>query len=151
MRRLHERLFYRPLLAAAAKLSPTEARLSPEAARQRLLALGFRDPAGALRHIEALTTGVSRRAAIQRTLLPVMLGWFADEADPDAGLLSLPAGLRRARLDALVPQDAPRRGPRGRTSGARAGPQPVCRRPARASPESVSMLGDHNGLTPRTP
>ena len=88
MRRLHERLFYRPLLAAAAKLSPTEARLTPEAARQRLLALGFRDPAGALRHIEALTTGVSRRAAIQRTLLPVMLGWFADEADPDAGLLS---------------------------------------------------------------
>jgi hypothetical protein len=31
--------------------------------------------------------GVSRRAAIQRTLLPVMLGWFADAPDPDAGLL----------------------------------------------------------------
>ena len=41
-----------------------------------------------MRHIEALTAGVSRRAAIQRTLLPVMLGWFADEADPDAGLLA---------------------------------------------------------------
>ena len=46
------------------------------------------DPAGALRHIDALTAGVSRRAAIQRTLLPVLLGWFADAAEPDAGLLA---------------------------------------------------------------
>ena len=60
----------------------------PEAARERLSALGFRDPHGALRHLEALTGGISRRAAIQRQLLPVMLGWFADEADPDAGLLA---------------------------------------------------------------
>ena len=63
---IHERLFYRPLLAAVARLSPSEVRLTPEAARRRLRRLGFRDPAGALRHIEALTTGVSRRAAIQR-------------------------------------------------------------------------------------
>ncbi|HJY74220.1 MAG TPA: bifunctional [glutamine synthetase] adenylyltransferase/[glutamine synthetase]-adenylyl-L-tyrosine phosphorylase, partial [Streptosporangiaceae bacterium] len=34
------------------------------------------------------TTGVSRRAAIQRTLLPVLLGWFAGAAEPDAGLLA---------------------------------------------------------------
>jgi [glutamine synthetase] adenylyltransferase / [glutamine synthetase]-adenylyl-L-tyrosine phosphorylase len=88
VRRLHERIFYRPLLAAVARLSPDDARLSPEAARERLSALGFHDPAGAMRHIAALTEGVSRRAAMQRTLLPVMLGWFADEADPDAGLLS---------------------------------------------------------------
>ena len=88
VRRIHERLFYRPLLAAVARLSTSEARLAPEAARERLAALGFRDPAGAMRHLEALTSGVSRRAAIQRTLLPVMLGWFADEADPDGGLLA---------------------------------------------------------------
>ncbi len=88
VRRLHERIFYRPLLAAVARLSPDETRLTPEAARERLSALGFRDTAGALRHIAALTEGVSRRAAMQRTLLPVMLGWFADEADPDAGLLA---------------------------------------------------------------
>ena len=31
---------------------------------------------------------MSRRAAIQRTLLPVLLGWFADAAEPDAGLLA---------------------------------------------------------------
>src|SRR5690606_25284649 len=88
VRRLHERLFYRPLLAAVAKLSSDEVRLSPEAARERLAALGFRDPAGAMRHLESLTEGVSRRATIQRHLLPVMLAWFADGADPDAGLLA---------------------------------------------------------------
>ncbi|HEY8479865.1 MAG TPA: bifunctional [glutamine synthetase] adenylyltransferase/[glutamine synthetase]-adenylyl-L-tyrosine phosphorylase, partial [Spirillospora sp.] len=87
VRRLHEKLFYRPLLRAVARLPGEEARLTPEAARTRLEALGYADPAGALRHIEALTSGVSRRAAIQRTLLPVMLGWFADAPDPDAGLL----------------------------------------------------------------
>src|SRR5262249_62042352 len=59
-----------------------------EAATARLEALGVSDPAAALRHIEALTSGVSRDAAILRTLLPAMLGWFADAADPDAGLLS---------------------------------------------------------------
>src|SRR5690606_3465122 len=87
VRRIHEKLFYRPLLRAVARLPGEEARLTPEAARTRLEALGYADPAGALRHIEALTSGVSRRAAIQRTLLPVMLGWFADAPDPDAGLL----------------------------------------------------------------
>jgi glutamate-ammonia-ligase adenylyltransferase len=88
VRRLHEKLFYRPLLDAVARLPVQDSSLTPEAARQRLEALGFTDPAAALRHLEALTSGVSRSAAILRTLLPAMLGWFADAADPDAGLLS---------------------------------------------------------------
>ena len=88
VRRLHEKLFYRPLLTAVARVPTEEARLTTDAARQRLEALGFADAVAALRHIEALTTGVSRRAAIQRALLPAMLGWFADAPDPDAGLLS---------------------------------------------------------------
>ena len=95
VRRIHEKLFYRPLLQAVARLDAGEARLTPEAAQQRLLALGYADPAGALKHLEALSSGVSRRAAIQRTLLPVMLGWFADGPDPDAGLL----GFRRVSED----------------------------------------------------
>lgn len=86
-RRLHEKLFYRPLLQAVARLPDSESRLSTAAAVARLQALGYVDPDGALRHLAALTSGVSRRAAIQRTLLPVMLGWFADAPDPDAGLL----------------------------------------------------------------
>ncbi len=87
VRRLHEKLFYRPLLSAVARLPTDQARLTPAAATSRLEALGFAEPAVALRHLEALTEGVSRRATIQQTLLPAMLGWFADAADPDAGLL----------------------------------------------------------------
>ncbi|HWU57404.1 MAG TPA: bifunctional [glutamine synthetase] adenylyltransferase/[glutamine synthetase]-adenylyl-L-tyrosine phosphorylase [Microbacteriaceae bacterium] len=88
VRGLHERLFYRPLLAAVAALPSEERALTSDQARARLAAIGFRDPRGALGHIAALTAGVSRRASIQRHLLPVMLQWFADGADPDYGLLT---------------------------------------------------------------
>jgi glutamate-ammonia-ligase adenylyltransferase len=88
VRDLHEALFYRPLLPATAQLSTEEVSLAPEAARERLAAVGYRDPAGAVRHIAALTEGVTRRSAIQRQLLPVMIGWFADGPDPDGGLLA---------------------------------------------------------------
>lgn len=88
VRELHDRIFYRPLLNTAAKLSSEDARLTPEAAQGRLAALGYRDPQGAMRHIQALTAGVSRRAALQRQLLPILLGWLAEGVDPDAGLLA---------------------------------------------------------------
>jgi glutamate-ammonia-ligase adenylyltransferase len=88
VRSLHERLFYRPLLAAVAALSPDELALTSAQAEARLAAIGFLNPSGALGHIAAMTAGVSRRAAIQRTLLPVMLQWFANGADPDYGLLA---------------------------------------------------------------
>lgn len=91
VRRIHEKLFYRPLLQAVAKLDSNDSRLSADDARNRLKALGYVDPDSALRHLEFLTSGVTRRAVIQRTLLPVMLEWFADTPDPDAGLL----GFRR--------------------------------------------------------
>jgi len=88
VRSLHERLFYRPLLSAVAALPDDGYALTSEQAEARLAAIGFQDPAGALRHIAALTSGVSRRAQIQRTLLPVMLQWFSEGADPDYGLLA---------------------------------------------------------------
>ncbi len=88
VRRLHERLFYRPLLSAVAALPEEGYALTSEQAAARLAAIGFTDPRGALHHIAALTSGVSRRAAIQRTLLPVLLQWFAEGADPDYGLLA---------------------------------------------------------------
>jgi len=88
VRQLHERLFYRPLLAAVAKLPEETHQLTSEQAQARLSAIGFRDARGALHHIAALTSGVSRRAAIQRALLPVMLQWLSEGADPDHGLLS---------------------------------------------------------------
>lgn len=88
VRDIHVRLFYRPLLSAVAALPAEERSLSPEQAHDRLAAIGFSDPAGALRHIAALTSGLSRKATIQRHLMPVMIRWFADGADPDYGLLA---------------------------------------------------------------
>ncbi|MFR9778240.1 bifunctional [glutamine synthetase] adenylyltransferase/[glutamine synthetase]-adenylyl-L-tyrosine phosphorylase [Micromonospora sp. MS34] len=88
VRRLHAKLLYRPLLESVARVPAEGLRLTPQAARHRLEILGFADPAGALRHLQALTGGVSRTAAIQRTLLPVLLSEFADAPEPDRGLLS---------------------------------------------------------------
>ncbi len=91
VRRLHEKLFYRPLLNSVARVQTDEVRLSSEAAGTRLAALGYADPRAALRNLEALTAGVSRAAAVQRALLPPLLSWFAEGPDPDAGLF----GFRR--------------------------------------------------------
>jgi glutamate-ammonia-ligase adenylyltransferase len=150
VRRLHEKLFYRPLLNAVARLDAGEARLTPQAARQRLEALGYTDPAGALHHIEALTSGVTRRAAIQRTLLPVMLGWFASAPDPDAGLLafrrmsdalgSTPWYLRLLRDESLAAQ---------RLATVLASSRYASDLLMRA-PEAVAMLADDDELTPRS-
>ncbi len=86
VRRLHQKLFYRPLLESVARV-PTEAyRLSPDSAKQRLAALGYASPQGALGHLTALTGGVSRAAAIQTALLPVLLDFLGDTPDPDRGL-----------------------------------------------------------------
>lgn len=149
VRRLHEKLFYRPLLDAVAQLAPGESRLSPEAARQRLEALGYADPAAALRHLEALSSGVSRKAAIQRTLLPVLLGWFADSADPDAGLLGFrkvsdalgktPWYLRLLRDEGAAAENLARV-----LSAGRLAPDLLLR-----APEAVAILGDPQGLHPR--
>ncbi|MGC5169945.1 bifunctional [glutamine synthetase] adenylyltransferase/[glutamine synthetase]-adenylyl-L-tyrosine phosphorylase [Microbacterium sp. DT81.1] len=88
VREIHVRLFYRPLLSVVASMPEEQRSLSTEQAHDRLAAIGFRDPAGALRHIAALTSGLSRKATIQRHLMPVMIQWFADGVDPDYGLLA---------------------------------------------------------------
>jgi [glutamine synthetase] adenylyltransferase / [glutamine synthetase]-adenylyl-L-tyrosine phosphorylase len=88
VRRLHERLFYSPLLDTVAKIPSNELRLTPDAALDRLKALGYADPTAALRHIAVLSQGVTRQAEIQRQLLPAMLGWFASAPNPDHGLLA---------------------------------------------------------------
>jgi len=150
VRRLHEKLFYRPLLDAVAQLAPGERRLSAKAAGVRLEALGYADPAAALRHLEALSSGVSRKAAIQRTLLPVLLGWFADSADPDAGLLGFrqvsdalgktPWYLRLLRDEGAAAENLARV-----LSAGRLAPDLLMR-----APEAVAILGDPEGLKPRS-
>ncbi|CAB4955605.1 unannotated protein [freshwater metagenome] len=88
VRSLHQKVFYRPLLSAVAKLEDSGIALSSEQAEDRLSAIGFADPKSALGHISALTTGLSRRAAIQRQLLPVLIQWFSEGSDPDQALLA---------------------------------------------------------------
>ncbi|TDO33492.1 glutamate-ammonia-ligase adenylyltransferase [Kribbella sp. VKM Ac-2527] len=150
VRRLHEKLFYRPLLAAVARIPGQEVRLTPEAARQRLTALGYADPASALRHIEALSEGVSRRSAIQKTLLPAMLGWFAESPDPDAGLLafrtisdtlgSTPWYLRQLRDEGASAERLAHLLASGRYA------VDLLQR----APEATAMLADERELVPRT-
>ncbi|MFI9052846.1 bifunctional [glutamine synthetase] adenylyltransferase/[glutamine synthetase]-adenylyl-L-tyrosine phosphorylase [Streptomyces sp. NPDC053427] len=149
VRRLHEKLFYRPLLDAVAHLEPGETRLSAKAAGHRLEALGYADPVAALRHLEALASGVTRKAAIQRTLLPVLLGWFADSADPDAGLLNFrkvsdalgktPWYLRLLRDEGAAAENLARV-----LSAGRLAPDLLLR-----APEAVALLGAADGLKQR--
>ena len=150
VRRLHEKLFYRPLLAAVARIPGVEVRLTPEAAKQRLTALGYADPASALRHIEALSEGVSRRSSIQKALLPAMLGWFAESPDPDAGLLafrtisdalgSTPWYLRQLRDEGASAERLAHLLASGRYA------VDLLQR----APEATAMFADERELTPRT-
>ncbi|MDT0306257.1 bifunctional [glutamine synthetase] adenylyltransferase/[glutamine synthetase]-adenylyl-L-tyrosine phosphorylase [Streptomyces sp. DSM 44917] len=149
VRRLHEKLFYRPLLDAVARLEAGQARLGTDAAHERLEALGYSDPAAALRHLAALASGVTRKAAIQRTLLPVLLDRFADSADPDAGLLGFrkvsdalgttPWYLRLLRDEGAAAENLARV-----LSAGRLAPDLLLR-----APEAVALLGDPEGLRPR--
>jgi [glutamine synthetase] adenylyltransferase / [glutamine synthetase]-adenylyl-L-tyrosine phosphorylase len=148
-RQLHEKLFYRPLLEAVAMLPGEATRLTPAAAADRLEALGYLDPAGALRHLQALTSGVSRKAAIQRTLLPVLLGWLADAPEPDAGLLAFrqvsealggsPWYLRLLRDNTIVAQRMARL-----LASSRYATGLLLR-----APDAVGMLGDDSQLAAR--
>jgi glutamate-ammonia-ligase adenylyltransferase len=88
VRGLHQRIFFKPLLTAVAKLEDASLALSNDQVIDRLGAIGFLDPKGALAHIRALTSGLSRRASIQKQLLPVLIEWFARGSDPDAALLA---------------------------------------------------------------
>ncbi len=151
VRRLHEKLFYRPLLEAVAKVPSAALRLTPEEAGRRLSALGFADPTRALQHLDALTSGLSRRATLQRALLPVLLSDFADAPDPDGGLLAYrgvsdalgatPWYLRLLRDEGQVAS---------RLAYLLGTSQYVSRMLGRA-PEALRMLAADAELTPRPP
>lgn len=88
VRQLHLKIFYAPLLNAVAALPEGEFVLGSENALARLQSIGFRDPAGAMRHLTTLTRGNSRASKIQRNILPVLLHWLSNGRDPDYGLLA---------------------------------------------------------------
>ena len=87
VRQLHQAIYFRPMLPINAQVDEDEVSLRPDAARERFVSIGFADPDAAIRHVEALTSGVSRSARINRILMPAVLNWLGEGQDPDMGLL----------------------------------------------------------------
>lgn len=85
---MHAKLFYRPLLNTVVNMSVGEVSLSPEAAKLQLAALGYKHPSRAFEHLTALAKGGTRKAKVQTILLPTLMEWLSETADPDAGLLN---------------------------------------------------------------
>ncbi len=150
VRTLHERIFYSPLLDAVARIPTSELRLTTDAAQDRLRALGYADPNAALRHIAALSQGMTRQAEIQRQLLPAMLGWFAAGPNPDAGLLAFrqvsealgatPWYLRALRDEGMMAERLARI-----LASSRYAVSLLTR-----APQTVQMLADDDELVPRS-
>ena len=87
VRHLHQDIYFRPMLPISAQLDSDEISLSSAAAKTRFASIGFADPDAAMRHVEALTSGVSRAAKINRIILPAVLEWLGNGQNPDMGLL----------------------------------------------------------------
>ena len=146
---LHQRLFYSPLLETVARIPSAEVRLTPEAAETRLRALGYGDPRAALRHIEALSHGMTRQAEIQRQLLPAMLTWFTAGPNPDHGLLAFrqvseALGSTPWYLRALRDGDAMAEHLARILASSRYAVDLLLR-----APQNAALLGDTDGLRPR--
>ena len=147
--KLHQRLFYSPLLEAVARIPSEAVRLTSYGAEVRLRALGYADPTAALRHIAALSQGLSRQAEIQRQLLPAMLGWFTAGPNPDHALLAFrqvseAMGRTHWYLRALRDGDAMAERLARILSSSRYTVELMMR-----APQSVGMLGDDRSLAPR--
>ncbi|MGP5929530.1 bifunctional [glutamine synthetase] adenylyltransferase/[glutamine synthetase]-adenylyl-L-tyrosine phosphorylase [Corynebacterium glyciniphilum] len=88
IRQLHNKLFYRPLLSSVVNMPVDALRLTPEAAKRQLAALGYLHPSRAMDHLSALASGTTRKDRIQAMILPSLMEWLSDTVDPDAGLLA---------------------------------------------------------------
>lgn len=87
VRHLHLDIYYRPMLPISAQLDDEEIQLSDQAMHERFSSIGFEDPDAAMRHVGALTNGISRAAKINRIILPAALQWLGEGQNPDMGLL----------------------------------------------------------------
>jgi glutamate-ammonia-ligase adenylyltransferase len=85
VRRIHERLYFRPLLDALAGVG----RMSPDAAASALASFGFADADRTRAAVRELTRGLTRSSRMMQQLLPLVLDWLSTSPDPDLGLLGL--------------------------------------------------------------
>jgi len=88
VRHLHMDIYYRPMLPINAGLDDEQVKLSTKATQERFESIGFADADAAMRHVTALTAGISRAAKINRILLPAVLQWLGEGQNPDMGLLN---------------------------------------------------------------
>ncbi len=163
VRRLHEKLFYRPLLAAVAKMPGSEARLTPEAARRAAGGARLRGPQGRA----AAPRGAHLRRLAHRAdpahAAPGDARVVRRRARPGRGSVRVPPDQRLARRHPVVPQHPARRGPGRRAAGPVAGHLPLRHRPAgaraagradaRRRPDAADRRGAHqrdagDGRTP---
>lgn len=79
------KVFYRPMVESLAEGGTP---LPPEALKERLRVLGFRDVDRAVRVLHELVSGTSRRAKLFRVLTPALLRFLASSPQPDAGLFA---------------------------------------------------------------
>ena len=86
-RTLHERIYFRPVLESL--VGSPSARLGPDRAGERLIALGFGNPRESGKALEELTKGLSRRSRAMQQMMPLMLDWLSLAPDPDLGLSQL--------------------------------------------------------------
>lgn len=86
VRRIHERVYFRPLLES---FTGVDAPLGAEAAAARLRAFGFGDAERTRQAVAELTTGLTRSSRLMASLLPLLLDWLSASPDPDRGLLAL--------------------------------------------------------------
>ena len=106
VRSVHERVWFRPLLASLSGAG----RLGPEAAAERLAAFGFTDLERTRQAVAELTRGLTRSSRMMQQLLPLLLDWLSGTPDPDLGLLGLrrlATGEQRSRALATAFRDSP--------------------------------------------
>ena len=106
MRTVHERVWFRPLLASLSGVGP----LGELATAQRLQAFGFADVERTRQAVAELTRGLTRSSRMMQQLLPLLLDWLSASPDPDLGLLGLrrlASGEQRSTALAIAFRDSP--------------------------------------------
>ncbi len=106
VRTVHERVWFRPLLASLSGVGP----LGELATAQRLEAFGFADVERTRQAVAELTRGLTRSSRMMQQLLPLLLDWLSASPDPDLGLLGLrrlASGEQRSTALAIAFRDSP--------------------------------------------
>ena len=106
VRSVHERVWFRPLLASLSGAGP----LTEDAAAERLEAFGFADVERTRQAVTELTRGLTRSSRMMQQLLPLLLDWLSAAPDPDLGLLGLrrlASGEQRSTSLAIAFRDSP--------------------------------------------